>query len=169
MDADWDEVRLSPRCRAFGNDRCRKIRRSQQSQVGRVPFPPPGTTEFPRPPTTIAFDTCQELLWTGNDRVFPHKGGDGGRNHLLTPYRDASSPYTVPNSNDIPLSGYILPAMDLSGSSSSMTRESLPSVLGPSIWPLAGGRQYGTYGMLGWCLMVEAGVGTDGPCVVTKI
>ncbi|KAH8903478.1 hypothetical protein BR93DRAFT_931074 [Coniochaeta sp. PMI_546] len=45
MDADWDEV-------------------------GRVPFPPPGANEspFPRPPTTIAFDTCQELLWTGNDR-----------------------------------------------------------------------------------------------------
>ncbi|KAB5583054.1 ubiquitin carboxyl-terminal hydrolase-domain-containing protein [Coniochaeta sp. 2T2.1] len=44
MDADWDEV-------------------------GRVPFPPPAPNEsrFPRPPTIIAFDTCQELLWTGNE------------------------------------------------------------------------------------------------------
>ncbi|KAK4242788.1 ubiquitin carboxyl-terminal hydrolase-domain-containing protein [Achaetomium macrosporum] len=43
MDADWDEVT-------------------------RIAFPAPGTNDFPRPATTLAFDTSAELLWAGNDR-----------------------------------------------------------------------------------------------------
>ncbi|AEO64295.1 uncharacterized protein THITE_2110294 [Thermothielavioides terrestris NRRL 8126] len=43
MDADWDEVT-------------------------RIAFPAPGTNDYPRPATTLAFDTIAELLWAGNDR-----------------------------------------------------------------------------------------------------
>ncbi|KAK4145241.1 ubiquitin carboxyl-terminal hydrolase-domain-containing protein [Dichotomopilus funicola] len=43
MDADWDEVT-------------------------RIAFPAPGSNDFPRPATTLAFDTIAELLWAGNDR-----------------------------------------------------------------------------------------------------
>ncbi|KAI5865927.1 PAB-dependent poly(A)-specific ribonuclease subunit PAN2 [Durotheca rogersii] len=42
MDGDWDEV-------------------------ARIPFPPPGLRALPTPVTTLAFDTSQELLWTGNE------------------------------------------------------------------------------------------------------
>ncbi|KAH9885476.1 PAB-dependent poly(A)-specific ribonuclease subunit PAN2 [Xylariomycetidae sp. FL2044] len=42
MDGDWDEV-------------------------ARIPFPPPGVRAAPTPVTVLAFDTIQELLWTGND------------------------------------------------------------------------------------------------------
>ncbi|KAI5919619.1 PAB-dependent poly(A)-specific ribonuclease subunit PAN2 [Camillea tinctor] len=42
MDGDWDEV-------------------------ARIPFPPPGLRAMPTPVTTLAFDTNQELLWTGNE------------------------------------------------------------------------------------------------------
>ncbi|KAK3384295.1 ubiquitin carboxyl-terminal hydrolase-domain-containing protein [Lasiosphaeria ovina] len=43
MDADWDEVT-------------------------RIAFPAPGSAEYPRPATALAFDTAQELLWAGSDR-----------------------------------------------------------------------------------------------------
>ncbi|KAL2021290.1 hypothetical protein VTK56DRAFT_7369 [Thermocarpiscus australiensis] len=43
MDADWDEVT-------------------------RIAFPAPGSNDYPRPATTVAFDTVAELLWTGSDR-----------------------------------------------------------------------------------------------------
>ncbi|KAG7286596.1 poly(A)-specific ribonuclease [Staphylotrichum longicolle] len=43
MDADWDEVT-------------------------RIAFPAPGTNDYPRPATALAFDTIAELLWAGNDR-----------------------------------------------------------------------------------------------------
>ncbi|KAI2610550.1 ubiquitin carboxyl-terminal hydrolase-domain-containing protein [Hypoxylon sp. NC1633] len=42
MDGDWDEVT-------------------------RIPFPPPGLRAMPTPVTVLAFDTSQELLWTGNE------------------------------------------------------------------------------------------------------
>ncbi|KAI2469613.1 PAB-dependent poly(A)-specific ribonuclease subunit PAN2 [Annulohypoxylon bovei var. microspora] len=42
MDGDWDEV-------------------------ARIPFPPPGLRAMPTPVTVLAFDTSQELLWTGNE------------------------------------------------------------------------------------------------------
>ncbi|KAI1642325.1 PAB-dependent poly(A)-specific ribonuclease subunit PAN2 [Daldinia loculata] len=42
MDGDWDEVH-------------------------RIPFPPPGLRAMPTPVTVLAFDTSQELLWTGNE------------------------------------------------------------------------------------------------------
>ncbi|KAI0392158.1 PAB-dependent poly(A)-specific ribonuclease subunit PAN2 [Xylariaceae sp. FL0594] len=42
MDGDWDEV-------------------------ARIPFPPPGVRALPRPVTCLAFDSSQELLWTGNE------------------------------------------------------------------------------------------------------
>ncbi|KAI0477313.1 PAB-dependent poly(A)-specific ribonuclease subunit PAN2 [Xylariaceae sp. FL0804] len=42
MDGDWDEV-------------------------ARIPFPPPGLRAMPTPVSTLAFDTAQELLWTGNE------------------------------------------------------------------------------------------------------
>ncbi|KAI1397515.1 PAB-dependent poly(A)-specific ribonuclease subunit PAN2 [Hypoxylon fuscum] len=42
MDGDWDEV-------------------------ARIPFPPPGLRAMPTPVTILAFDTSQELLWTGNE------------------------------------------------------------------------------------------------------
>ncbi|OTB10381.1 hypothetical protein K445DRAFT_322985 [Daldinia sp. EC12] len=42
MDGDWDEV-------------------------NRIPFPPPGLRAMPTPVTVLAFDTSQELLWTGNE------------------------------------------------------------------------------------------------------
>ncbi|KAF4826097.1 PAN2-PAN3 deadenylation complex catalytic subunit PAN2 [Colletotrichum siamense] len=42
MDGDWDEV-------------------------ARIPFPPPGVHAMATPVTTMAFDTAQELLWTGNE------------------------------------------------------------------------------------------------------
>lgn len=41
-------------------------------QISRIPFPPPGVHALPTPVTAMTFDTCQELLWTGNDYVcFP--------------------------------------------------------------------------------------------------
>ncbi|KAK4100548.1 hypothetical protein N658DRAFT_497289 [Parathielavia hyrcaniae] len=43
MEADWDEVT-------------------------RIAFPAPGTNDYPRPATALAFDTIAELLWAGNDR-----------------------------------------------------------------------------------------------------
>ncbi|KAL2257791.1 hypothetical protein VTK26DRAFT_9164 [Humicola hyalothermophila] len=43
MDADWDEVT-------------------------RIAFPAPGTNDYPRPATALAFDAIAELLWAGNDR-----------------------------------------------------------------------------------------------------
>ncbi|KXX75827.1 PAB-dependent poly(A)-specific ribonuclease subunit PAN2 [Madurella mycetomatis] len=43
MDADWDEVT-------------------------RIAFPAPGTNDYPRPATALAFDTVAELLWVGSDR-----------------------------------------------------------------------------------------------------
>jgi PAB-dependent poly(A)-specific ribonuclease subunit 2 len=43
MDADWDEVT-------------------------RIAFPAPGSNDYPRPATALAFDTIAELLWAGNDR-----------------------------------------------------------------------------------------------------
>lgn len=42
-------------------------------QVGRIAFPTPPQMDHSRVVTTLAFDTIQELLWTGNDRV----GRDG--------------------------------------------------------------------------------------------
>ncbi|KAI0019137.1 PAB-dependent poly(A)-specific ribonuclease subunit PAN2 [Xylariomycetidae sp. FL0641] len=42
MDGDWDEL-------------------------ARIPFPPPGLRAMATPVTTLAFDTNQELLWTGNE------------------------------------------------------------------------------------------------------
>nr|4D0K_A Chain A, A-SPECIFIC RIBONUCLEASE SUBUNIT PAN2 [Thermochaetoides thermophila] len=43
MDADWDEVT-------------------------RIAYPAPGTNDFPRPATAVAFDPIAELLWAGFDR-----------------------------------------------------------------------------------------------------
>jgi hypothetical protein len=97
MDADWDEVKtLSRTCDTHTSCSSKKTRRSQPLQVGRVPFPPPGATEFPRPPTTIAFDTCQELLWTGNDRVcLSHRSPSGHAHGLLTSSRLGTRPLTL--------------------------------------------------------------------------
>lgn len=38
-------------------------------QVTRIAFPAPGTNDYPRPATALAFDAIAELLWVGNDRV----------------------------------------------------------------------------------------------------
>ncbi|KAH8884604.1 hypothetical protein GQ53DRAFT_697301 [Thozetella sp. PMI_491] len=43
MDGDWDEV-------------------------GRITFPVPGSPDYPRPASTVAFDTSHELLWVGSER-----------------------------------------------------------------------------------------------------
>jgi hypothetical protein len=152
MDADWDEVRLSPRCRAFDNeDAERSDAHSNHRSVAYLFHHQarPNFLDLRLPSPLIPARSSSGLATTGYVHT---RGVTVVAFKLLTPNRDASSPYTVPNCNDIPLLGYILPAMDLSGSSSSMTRESLPSVLGPSTWPLAGGHQYGIYGMFGWCL-----------------
>ena len=47
MEADWDELAL-------------------------VQLPPPGPHHAATPIATLAFDTSQELLWTGNNHVRAH-------------------------------------------------------------------------------------------------
>ena len=43
-------------------------------QVAIIQLPPPGPHNAPTPVTTFAFDTSQELLWTGNDFVSTSNG-----------------------------------------------------------------------------------------------
>jgi hypothetical protein len=38
-------------------------------QVALIPHPGPGPHAHPTPVTALAFDTSQELLWTGNEYV----------------------------------------------------------------------------------------------------
>ncbi|CAJ2505173.1 Uu.00g125670.m01.CDS01 [Anthostomella pinea] len=58
MDGDWDEV-------------------------ARIAHPPPGPMGNPTPPTVLAFDTNQELLWTGN-----------GFGRVMSFYGNKLQPYT---------------------------------------------------------------------------
>ncbi|KAI9826617.1 MAG: poly(A)-specific ribonuclease [Thelocarpon impressellum] len=80
MEADWDEVSAFPRewqMRLPWGAAEPRIGRRRPSRaalieellvkVARTAFPPPGIHALPTPVSVLAFDTNQELLWTGNE------------------------------------------------------------------------------------------------------
>jgi hypothetical protein len=136
MEADWDEV-----CLRLCSKLC--IPRLTIAQLAIAQLPPPGPHLPNVPISTFAFDTTQELLWTGNNQVstFTHNPCRVQRDSQV--YRGASRPSSVLISNDIPHTADTQHLMAQSSNFSSPTRACSQSLETASTTHIAAGSHNG--------------------------
>jgi hypothetical protein len=113
------------------------------AQLAIAQLPPPGPHLPAVPISTFAFDTTQELLWTGNNHVSTFTHGHCQVPSNLQLCRGASRPFTVLISNATLRTADMRLPMALSSNSSSPRRASFPSLNKASIIPIAAGSHNG--------------------------